>query len=98
MDYYQMRFDPDDPYVKAAIDDSVRAELVVYSIYWRNQGRADRSEQETSAGQSLLNEVTDATGGKSFAQGMGNPVSSSHIWTNWRAVCGINTSLGLPAA
>ncbi len=75
VDYYQMRFDPDDPYVKAAIDDSVRAELVVYSIYWRNQGRADRSEQETSAGQSLLNEVTDATGGKSFAQGMGNPVS-----------------------
>lgn len=75
VDYYQMRFDPEDPYVKSAINDSVRAHLVVYSIYWMNQGRADRTLYENNAGQSLLAEVTESTGGKSFWEGIGNPVS-----------------------
>ncbi|MGD0520231.1 MAG: hypothetical protein ABSA48_03145 [Terracidiphilus sp.] len=75
VDYYEMRFDPDDPYVQAAISDSVKARLVVYSIYWMNQGRVDLSVYQNNASQSLLLEVTDATGGKSYWQGMGNPVS-----------------------
>ena len=75
VDYYERRFDPDDPYVQAAIDDSARARLVVYSIYWENKGRVDLSLYQNNAGQSLLLEVTDATGGKSYWQGMGNPVS-----------------------
>jgi hypothetical protein len=75
VDYYQMGYDPDDPYVNAAIADSVRARLVVYSIYWRNRGRADGSEYENNAGQNLLSEVTEATGGKNFWTGMGNPVA-----------------------
>jgi hypothetical protein len=75
VDYYEMRFDPEDPYVQAAIQDSVRAGLVVYTIYWQNKGPADRSLYENNAGQSLLLEVTDATGGKGFWEGMGNPVS-----------------------
>jgi hypothetical protein len=75
VDNYQRQFDPDDPYVQAAISDSVRAGLVVYSIFWRSQGRADSSMYENNGGQNLLNEVTQATGGKNFWQGMGNPVS-----------------------
>jgi len=75
VDEYNRRFDPDDPYLQAAIADSVRAHLVVYSIYWRNQGRADNTQYENNAGQNLLQEITQATGGKSFWEGTGNPVS-----------------------
>jgi hypothetical protein len=75
VDYYEMRYNPDDPYVQAAITDSVRAHLIVYSIYWRNVGRADRSGYETDAGQNLLTEVTQATGGSNYWEGYGNPVS-----------------------
>jgi len=75
IDYYYRRFDPDDPYVQAAITDSVRAGLVVYSIYWEDQGRIDRTVWGNNSGQSLLTEVDQATGGKNFWEGFGNPVS-----------------------
>jgi len=75
VDYYQMHYDPEDPYVQAAVNDSVRAHLVVYAIYWLNQGRADRSTYENNAGQNLLQALTQGTGGRSFWEGMGNPVS-----------------------
>jgi hypothetical protein len=75
VDEYNRRFDPDDPYVQAAVADSVRAHLVVYSIYWRNQGRADNTQYENNTGQNLLQIITQATGGKSFWEGTGNPVS-----------------------
>jgi hypothetical protein len=75
VDNYNARFDPDDPYVQAAITDSVRAGVVVYSIYWQNQGRFDNSTYASNTGQNLLNEVALATGGKSFWMGTGNPVS-----------------------
>jgi hypothetical protein len=75
VDNYQRQYDPEDPYVQAAISDSVKARLVVYSIYWLNQGRAESTEYANNAGQNLLAQVTQATGGKSFWQGMGNPVS-----------------------
>lgn len=75
VDYYNLRYDPEDPYVQAAISDSAKAGLVVYSIYWTNTGRLDRSAYENNAGQNLLNEVTQATGGNSYWEGMGNPVS-----------------------
>ncbi|HEX4067503.1 MAG TPA: hypothetical protein VHZ09_15905 [Acidobacteriaceae bacterium] len=75
VDRYELRYDPDDPYVHAAIDDSARAGLVVYSIYWRGDGRVDRSGYENNAGQNLLLAVTQATGGNSYWEGMGNPVT-----------------------
>jgi hypothetical protein len=75
VDYYNLRYDPSDPYVLKAISDSVRAGITVYSIYWLNQGRIDSSLYENNAGQNLLGEVTQATGGKSYWQGLGNPVS-----------------------
>jgi hypothetical protein len=40
VDNYDPRFDFHDPYVRAAIDDSVRARLVVYAIAWKSQGFA----------------------------------------------------------
>jgi len=75
VDYYNMRYDPEDPYVQAAIEDSVRAHLIVYSIYWRNSGLADRTSYAAFSGQGLLAELTDATGGNSYWQGTGNPVT-----------------------
>ena len=75
VDYYDARFDPQDPYMQASITDSVRAGLVVYSIYWENKGRFDRTRWGNAAGQNLLLEVTQATGGNSYWEGLGNPVS-----------------------
>ena len=75
VDYYNLRYDPEDPYVLAAISDSAKAGLVVNTVYWLNQGRIDRTGYENSAGQNLLLEVTQATGGVSFWEGSGNPVS-----------------------
>ncbi|MGD0548815.1 MAG: hypothetical protein ABR991_13500 [Terracidiphilus sp.] len=75
IDPYHPEYDPEDPYLQAAINDSVRAGLVVYSIYWQGKGGASNSSYETNAGQGLLNEVAQATGGKSYWMGMGNPVS-----------------------
>src|SRR5579863_3365192 len=60
VDYYSPRYDPEDPYMQAAVTDSVRAGLVVYSIYWQNHGRFDRSGYATNAGQNLLLSVTQA--------------------------------------
>lgn len=75
VDYYDLRYDPEDPYLQTAINKSVQAHLIVYSIYWRNIGRLDRSGYETDAGQNLLAQLTAATGGNSYWQGFGNPVS-----------------------
>ena len=66
VDYYEMRYDPEDPYVQAAINDAVRARLIVYSIYWRNQGRFDRTGYAAYDGQNLLAQLTQATGGNSY--------------------------------
>lgn len=75
VDNYDRRYDPEDPYVTTAINDSVKAGLVVYSIYWKDMGRANNSWYQTNAGQNLLLTVTQATGGNSYWEGVGNPVS-----------------------
>lgn len=69
--YYQAGFDLNPPDINAAITDSARAGLVVYSIYWTGQGRFGSG----FPGQNLLNYVTTATGGNSYWMGTGNPVS-----------------------
>ena len=75
VDEYNRRYDPEDPYVLAAANDAVRAHMVVYTIYWRNQGRFDTTGYANNDGQNLLLAITQATGGKSFWEGTGNPVS-----------------------
>ena len=75
VDNYERRLDFNDPYVQEAINDSVRAGIVVYSMYWQDVGTRGNSLYEASTGQNLLFMVTQATGGHSYWQGIGNPVS-----------------------
>jgi hypothetical protein len=75
VDLYNMRYDPNDPYLQAAISDSVRAHLVIYPIYWESRGTGSNGRYENMAGQNYLSELAQATGGTSFWMGMGNPVS-----------------------
>lgn len=75
IDPYEPRFDPSDPYVRAAINDSIRAHVIVNALYWHNEGRASRIGWLATGGQNLLNLVTENTGGRFYYQGLGNPVS-----------------------
>jgi hypothetical protein len=75
IDNFQNGYDPEDPYVQASIADAVRAGVVVYSIYWVNSGAADNSLAANNIGLSLLSELSQATGGKSYWSGTSNPVS-----------------------
>ena len=75
VDNYEVRYNPDDPYVQAAIHDALRSRITVYSIYWRNQGFFDHTWYAATDGQDLLAQMTQDTGGYSYWQGMGNPVS-----------------------
>lgn len=79
VDDYSVRYDPSDPYVQAAIGDSVRAGLVVYSIYWRSPDFAERFSN--GAGPNLLAQVSQATGGNSYWIGT-NPVSFEPFFKN----------------
>jgi hypothetical protein len=61
------------PYVQAAIDDANRAGVAVFSIYYGDAGI--RGGSANFSGQSYLKQVSDATGGDTFYQGFGEPVS-----------------------
>jgi hypothetical protein len=73
VDPYHPEFDPNDPYVQASIRDAARARLAVYATFWQNPSY--RRSSASSTGQNLLILVSEATGGRSFYQGMDNPVS-----------------------
>jgi len=75
IDPNNQRFDPDDPYVRSAVSDSVRAGLVVYSIYWRSRPDGADNSMVATGGQSLMSELIDATGGTNYWSGTDNPVS-----------------------
>jgi hypothetical protein len=75
VDPNNQRFDSDDPYVQSAISDSVRAGLVVYAIYWRSRPNDGDNSMVANGGQSLMSEVTEATGGSNYWAGTDNPVS-----------------------
>lgn len=94
IDNYEPRFNPDDPYVASAIKDSARAGLTVYSIYWKSEGPLANSEWISSGGQSLLLQVADATGGASYWQGFGNPVSFSPYFAEIRVRLGHQYKIG----
>jgi VWFA-related protein len=69
------RFDPDNPYVRAATSDAQKAGVIVYSIYFRGAGRFDQNAQVTDGGQNYLTQISGDTGGKVYLEGFGNPVS-----------------------
>ncbi len=84
VDNYNPRFDPEDPYLHAAIDDALRAGLVVNSIYWTSRGSMDNTSAGSFAGQNLLQIVSESTGGISYWQGNGNPVNFAPYLTELR--------------
>ncbi len=63
----------DSPYVQNAANDAQRAGVPVYSIYYSD--RAIRGGPASFSGQSYLSQVADATGGRTYLQGLSNPVS-----------------------
>jgi hypothetical protein len=63
----------DSPYVDAAIKDAQRAGVAIYAIYFGDAGIRGRSAD--FSGQSYLAELAEGTGGVSFWEGVGNPVS-----------------------
>jgi hypothetical protein len=75
--YSGARFDPENPYVRAATSDAQKAGVIIYSIYYRGAGRFDQSLAVTDGGQNYLTQISGDTGGKVYLEGFGNPVSFS---------------------
>ena len=63
----------DSPYVAAAVTDAQRAGVPVYSIYYNDAGF--RGERGSFSGQSYLQQVAQGTGGTTYYEGTGSPVS-----------------------
>ena len=82
VDEYNLRYDPEDPSLRAAVDAPNRAGLVIFPIYYRDQGRLGSSFYETNAGQNYLFQVADATGGNMYYEGLTNPVSFTPFLTD----------------
>jgi len=63
----------DSPYVSAAVTDAQRAGVAVYAIYFSDAGL--RGGSADNSGQNYLSQITQGTGGISYWEGVGNPVS-----------------------
>ncbi len=63
------------PYVDNAIADAQRAGVAVYAIYFSDAGI--RGPSADNSGQDYLAQLTQATGGVSYWEGIGNPVSTA---------------------
>jgi hypothetical protein len=72
----------DSPYVSAAVTDAQRAGVAVYSIYYTDAGFG--RARGSFSGQSYLNQVAQGTGGTSYYQGTGNPVSIAPFLKNFQ--------------
>ncbi|HTU51979.1 MAG TPA: hypothetical protein VMF56_15415 [Acidobacteriaceae bacterium] len=72
--YYRSR-DLQDPYLAAAIQDSQKANLLVYSIYFRNTFGGGSTSFSTLMGQSYLQRLANETGGQFYSMAMSSPVS-----------------------
>jgi hypothetical protein len=64
--YASGAFDPQNPYVQSAINDSQRAGVIVYAIYVRDVGLGGQGDAEAYNGQNYLEQLTSATGGKAY--------------------------------
>lgn len=83
VDRYYTQANMDDPYVEAAIQDSLKAGVVVYSIYLHGAGLYGRSSWGTNIAQSRLIQVSDETGGHAYFQGFTDPVSVAPFLLNF---------------
>ncbi len=68
-------YDPEDPYVRTAIKDVQANRIIVSSIYFRDIGAVDRGIRGSFVGGSYLTQVAEASGGKMYNEGFGNPVT-----------------------
>jgi hypothetical protein len=75
VDRYYGTADMDDPYVDAAIRDTLKADVMVYSIYLRGAGLYGRGAWVTNFAQSRLNEVSQETGGYAYFENFTDPVT-----------------------
>jgi len=74
VDLYYREPDFADPYLNAAIADAQRAGVIVYTIYWGDAHGVGRGPWSTTLSQGYLTRLTDQTGGKTWDEGLWNPV------------------------
>lgn len=74
-DPYYHGDDLQDPYVRTAIQDTQKAGLLVYSLYFGENGQMNRGYTGIVIGQNYLLQVATATGGDFYQLGLGSPVS-----------------------
>jgi hypothetical protein len=78
IDRYYGEFNLQDPYLDAAIDDSLRARVMVSAIYQPAAGHFGHSYWESYWGQLYLSDLAEQTGGEAYYIGFsGSPVSFS---------------------
>jgi hypothetical protein len=73
--YNGLRYDPESPYVTNSIAQAQKAGVVVYSIYYKDRGLAQRFGAAINSGQNYLIQMSEATGGELYYTGFENPVS-----------------------
>jgi len=66
---------PGDPYVDEAIEAAQKAGVIVFSIYSSGAGHSGHSFWRTNWGQNYESQLCDQTGGESYYQGFGSPIS-----------------------
>ncbi len=74
----------EDPYVDAAIHDSLKNGVAVYSIFVRGAGLYGRSAWATNFAQSRLDEVSRQTGGNAYFQNFSDPVTIQPFLKDFR--------------
>jgi hypothetical protein len=76
----------EDPYVDAAMQDSLKDGMLVYSIYLRGVGDGRRGGGEvTNFAQSRLIEVSQETGGQAYFQAFSDPVTITPFLNDFQA-------------
>lgn len=64
-----------DSYLDASVEDAERTGTEIYAIYVSGGGHFGHSLWRINQGQNNLSELTDKTGGESYFQGLGSPIS-----------------------
>ena len=77
----RFRGDPSSPDVPLAIERAQKAGIMIHTLYAKGVGRASRNLFRSNYGQSNLSQITDATGGESFFQGLDTPISFAPFLT-----------------
>jgi hypothetical protein len=75
IDPYYPGFAPEDPYLQSAVENSEKAGVPIYTIYYSSAGHAGHSYWLLNSGQNDLSYLSEQTGGEFFWQGNSNPVA-----------------------